>query len=374
MRAAFYAPLKSPDHPRPSGDRTMARLLLRALGAAGAEPFPASGLRTHDPAGDPALQARIRDASLAEADALIGRFRASPETGPAVWFTYHCYYKAPDWIGPRVADGLGIPYVVAEGSRAGKRAGGPWALGHAGAEAALDRADAILVMTQADREALERARPAGQRLVDLPPFLDLREWPEAEGAEARLPPAPGEPLRLLAVAMMRRGDKLASYRILADVLPRLDPLPWTLDVVGDGEARAEVEALLRPFGARVRLHGPADGPDALSRFYAGAHLLVWPAVNEAYGMVFLEAQAHRLPVAAGRFGGVASVVRHGETGILAEPGSPESLAEAVLALAGERGRACGLAARRFVARERGLPAAAAILRSVLAPLAAEGVR
>ena len=160
MRAAFYAPLKPPDHPRPSGDRTMARLLLRALAAAGVDPVLASRLRTHDPAGDPDLQARIRDASLEEAEGLAARYRASPGTRPAFWFTYHCYYKAPDWIGPRVARELGIPYVVAEGSRAGKRADGPWALGHAGAEAALDRADAILVMTLADREALERARPA----------------------------------------------------------------------------------------------------------------------------------------------------------------------------------------------------------------------
>jgi glycosyltransferase involved in cell wall biosynthesis len=372
LKAAFYAPLKSPDHPRPSGDRTMARLLLRALKQAGFEPAVASRLRTHDPAGDGGLQARIRDASLAEADWLIAGFRARPETRPALWFTYHCYYKAPDWIGPRVAEALDMPYVVAEGSRAGKRAGGPWALGHAGAEAALDRADAVLVMTEADREALERARPSGQRLVDLPPFLDPGEWPEADGAPRAA--APGEPLRLLAVAMMRPGDKLASYRILADALPRLDPLPWTLDVVGDGEARPEVEALLMPFGDRARLHGRVDGSEALSRLYAGADLFVWPAVNEAYGMVFLEAQAHGLPVAAGRFGGVASVVRHGETGLLAEPGSPEALAEAVRALAGERGRALGRAARRFVARKRGLPAAAAILRGTLAALLAEGVR
>ncbi|MGO6785324.1 glycosyltransferase family 1 protein, partial [Rhizobium ruizarguesonis] len=31
MRVAFYAPMKSPNHPVPSGDRLMARLLIRAL-------------------------------------------------------------------------------------------------------------------------------------------------------------------------------------------------------------------------------------------------------------------------------------------------------------------------------------------------------
>ena len=45
---AFYAPLKSPDHPAPSGDRTMARLLLKALRAAGFEPRLVSTLRSLD--------------------------------------------------------------------------------------------------------------------------------------------------------------------------------------------------------------------------------------------------------------------------------------------------------------------------------------
>ncbi|MEO1722987.1 MAG: hypothetical protein AAFR84_11325, partial [Pseudomonadota bacterium] len=35
---AFYAPMKSPDHPTPSGDREIARHLLTALSAAGANP------------------------------------------------------------------------------------------------------------------------------------------------------------------------------------------------------------------------------------------------------------------------------------------------------------------------------------------------
>ena len=35
MRIAFYAPLKSPNHPVPSGDRLMARLLIAALQRAG---------------------------------------------------------------------------------------------------------------------------------------------------------------------------------------------------------------------------------------------------------------------------------------------------------------------------------------------------
>ncbi|WP_035670480.1 hypothetical protein [Azospirillum brasilense] len=48
MRIAFYAPLKSPTHPVPSGDRRMARLLMAALERAGHAVTLASTLRSWD--------------------------------------------------------------------------------------------------------------------------------------------------------------------------------------------------------------------------------------------------------------------------------------------------------------------------------------
>jgi glycosyltransferase involved in cell wall biosynthesis len=364
---AFYAPMKGPDHPAPSGDRTMARLLLKALVKAGFRPELASALRSWDRAGDAAFQDEVRRSSSAEADRLVARWTNAPSGDrPRLWFTYHLYYKAPDWIGPRVADALGIPYVVAEASRAGKRARGAWAAAHAGAEAALDRAEAIFVMTEADRETLERHRRTGQRLLELPPFIDLEEWSDPSTATPRREGV----VRLLTVAMMRHGDKLASYRMLAAALAGLPDGGWTLDVVGDGEARAEVETLFADLAPHVRFHGRIDDRGSLAGFYAAADLFVWPAVNEAYGMAFLEAQALGCPILASAYGGVASVVRHGETGELTAPGDVLGLAKALARLVGDapRRRALGQAARQFVRGERGLERAAERLRAGLLPL------
>jgi glycosyltransferase involved in cell wall biosynthesis len=362
---AFYAPLKSPHHPSPSGDRTMARLLMKALRKAGFAPHVASELRTLDKAGDRQTQEDLKHQSVEIASRLIEHYRNGPQTQrPCLWFTYHVYYKAPDWIGPRVADAFSIPYAVAEGSRAAKRAGGPWSLGHEGAEAALDRADAIFVMTAHDRASLEAARPPHQRLIDLPPFLDAGEWPEPSAARHEDGP------RLLTVAMMRHGDKLASYRILAAALAELRHLPWTLDIVGDGEGRAEVEGLFEPLAGRVRLHGQVETRAGLKAFYEGADLFVWPAVNEAYGMVLLEAQMFGCPVVAGAYGGVPSVVKDAETGLLTLPGDAAAFAGAIHALLedSERRKRLGAEARRFIAGERGLDGAALRLRHALAPL------
>jgi glycosyltransferase involved in cell wall biosynthesis len=359
---AFYAPLKSPNHPLPSGDRTMARLLMKALERAGFPPVLASELRTLDKTGDSKRQDDLKQQSFDEASRLIEHYKSLPEADrPCLWFTYHVYYKAPDWIGPRISKALNIPYVIAEGSRAAKRAQGPWALGHAGAEASLDQADAIFVMTENDAPSLEAAKPSHQSLISLPPFMDTQEWPEASRAPS------SDEVRLLTVAMMRQGDKLASYCILAEALKRIVDLPWALDIVGTGEAREEIENLFAPFGNRLRWHGQIEDKAELARLYAQAGLFVWPAVNEAYGMVLLEAQSFGCPVVAGNFGGVSSVVMHGETGLLTAPGDVAAFAHAVRDLVSdhEHLQTLGSNAQSFIRAERNLDGAARRLHDAL---------
>ena len=126
MRIAFYAPMKPPDHHLPSGDRQVGRLLMRALALGGQDVRLASRFRSWEGEGDPGKQAALREEGAREAARLVSAYRAeSPEARPQVWFTYHLYYKAPDWIGPEVAEGpQAIPYLVAEASVAYKRAGG----------------------------------------------------------------------------------------------------------------------------------------------------------------------------------------------------------------------------------------------------------
>src|SRR5579864_3474188 len=313
MRIAFYAPLKPPDHPMPSGDRRVAQLFYEALRGAGHEPFLASRLRSYDGEGDPSRQARLGRVARSTAGRLLRRWRQEPGTAPQLWFTYHLYYKAPDWLGPAVSTALGIPYVVAEASAAPKRAGGDWQIGHRAVEEALRRADAVLGLNPVDRECVLPLLRDSRRWIALSPFLDMRRYGGYRARQQSSPP------RLIAVAMMRHGDKLLSYRLLGAALVRLLDLPWSLDIVGDGPARAEVEGALAPLGSRIRYRGALDDA-AIAAALAAADLFVWPAVNEAFGMALLEAQASGVAVVAGASGGVAGIVAAGETGLLAPPG------------------------------------------------------
>lgn len=363
MRIAFYAPMKPPGHPVPSGDRRMARLLIEALRRGGHEVGVASRLRSWDPGLDPARPARIEALGARIADRLVRRWRGADR--PDIWFTYHLYHKAPDWLGPPVATALGIPYVAAEASHAPRRAEGPWAAGHRAAAAAIRRAAALITFSERDAAGLSALVPA-ERIVRLPPFLDAAPFAAVTRRPAATP-------RLLAIGMMREGDKERSYALLADALRRLGGRPWTLTVVGDGPARPRIEPLYDP--DRTAFRG-ALPPEVLPEVLAEADLFVWPAINEAFGMALLEAQAAGLPAVAGaaggESGGVAGILRDGETGLLVRSGDAVAFAAAVTALLDDpaRRRTMGEAARANVLAQHDIAAAAAILDRTLARVTA----
>ncbi len=383
MRVAFYAPLKPPDHPVPSGDRRVARHILEALHAAGHDVEIAARLRSFDGGGDTARQTRIAGLGGRLAGRYVHRIYNRPYAErPQVWITYHLYYKAPDWIGPRVTATLDIPYVVIEGSVAGKRAGGPWSLGHQATIAALARASAVISLNPADEPGVAPHMRAPARPSRLKPFLDSRPYAAAareREAHRRMVARrygldPDRPW-LLAVAMMRPGDKLESYKVLGESLRQLASQPWSLLVVGDGPARAQVQDALAPLGERVVRAGALDDPE-LRPIYAASDLYVWPAVNEAFGMAILEAQATGLPVVAGDSGGVGEIVADGRTGALVPPRDAAALAQAIgplLADAAVRRRMSADALAKGAA-EHDLPVAARGLSHVLSQLPLSMVR
>lgn len=351
MKIAFYAPLKSPHHPTPSGDRAMARLLMAALSSAGHSVTLACTLRSRVGDGDRARQDRLARLGQRIAGNLLARYARTPDRRPDLWLTYHLYYKAPDWIGPHVARALGIPYALAEASLAPRRADGPWAASHAAVIQALEQAAGVLSLNPVDAAGLTDALSPGCRTLSLPPFLPL------------LPPPPpralNRPPRLVAVGMMRQGDKAASYRLLAESLALLRERDWTIDLIGDGPARAEITAAFAPLGPRVRLMGSLP-PEGVRAALLAADLCVWPAINEAYGMALLEAQMAGLPVVAGDSGGVHTIVRHGTTGLLTPPGDAPAFAAALAALLDDpaRCRSMGDAAAATVQAQHGFTQAA----------------
>lgn len=101
-------------------------------------------------------------------------------------------------------------------------------------------------------------------------------------------------------------------------------------VIGEGPARPQFEKAI-PAGIFI---GHQEGAD-LARALASADVFLNPSITETFGNVTLEAMACALPVVAVSATGATSLVRAGETGLLAEPGDIDALADAVAAYAAD---------------------------------------
>jgi glycosyltransferase involved in cell wall biosynthesis len=360
MRVLLHTPLKPPDHPVPSGDREMARGFCRLLTRLGHKVIMPAISRVPQGVPEPETHIDLERRARKQAARLIDHWRALPARHPErfdLWFTYHCYYRKPDWLGPVVTKALDMPYVVAEASHAARRAVGATRLGHRATERALAAADLVITVNPRDVAGVRTRLRPGARQVWLPPFIDVRPYLAARTRRAK-----NDVPLLLAVGMMRTRDKLESYRVLARAFHLLGERPWQAVLVGDGAARAEIEGLMAPFGRRIRFAG-AVSQDELLALYASADLYVWPAINEAYGMAFLEAQAAGVPVVAGRTGGVPAVVADGVAGLLTPVGDAGAFAAAVGCLLDhpdERARLAANTAARIAARHDDRAAAHAL--------------
>ena len=331
---AFYAPLKSPLHPTPSGDRKIARLFIQALEQGGYHVELASQLRTFDKKGDSQRQLRLIALAKKEAVRIMRRWNKQGFS-PQAWFSYHLYYKAPDLIGSIICQKLNIPYIVAEASWADKRANGAWALYNQEVAHALDIATTVICINPKDRIALTkfyafRQQTSQYPLITLNAFIDdlpihhdgayvncndskiskssdtstdgltrvcLNRDSVAEkyGLDSNLP-------WLITIAMMRSGDKYHSYQQLNSVVESLQ-LPYQLLIIGDGVMQAEVRSLFASH-QQVKFAGALENSQ-IRRLLPHFELLVWPAINEALGMIFLEAQQAGVAIVAGDQGGVS---------------------------------------------------------------------
>lgn len=324
LKIAFYAPIKPPDHPIPSGDRVIAGNLMAALREDGHDVELVSRFVAYSKReATSILQVRKRDA-LIEAQRVLDHLKGVP---PDLWMTYHPYCKAPDWIGPFVSRSLDIPYVTVEAAKTGQgleNGEDRWAAWRTEAQAGIRQAQLHLCFKPSDRAYLEHLLGEGARIEDIAPFIDTKVTTPLPDPDLPAHWRNDWPV-LLAVGMMRPGKKLENYRLLSRALEPLQALHWTLCVVGDGPEMPRVREYFRGYAQeRVQFSGAVDQSRVLALMQA-ADLFVWPGWREPIGMVYLEAQLMGTPVAAFQSLGVPLVVRHGETGLLAEEGDVAAL-------------------------------------------------
>ncbi len=321
MHIGFYAPLKSPNHEVPSGDRAMARLLTKVLENSGYDVELLSELRSWDGTGSNEAQIKIR----LQADKEILRLKQyySSQAPPDLIFTYHLYHKAPDWIGVELADHFKIPYIITEASYAPKQADGIWDMGHQQTLKCIKASQTIICLNPNDIECIKSLLNKSQKLEYLKPFLGNtpkipKDKKQLRNDFAKTHKLDGSKVWLITVAMMREGDKLQSYQQLAKTISRLSVTNWQLIIIGDGRAGDKIKNLFSSVADHCLFLGELDH-GFIYNWLSVSDVFVWPAINEAFGLALLEAQAYGLPVIAQDFGGVSSIVENEKTGYVTNP-------------------------------------------------------
>ena len=239
------------------------------------------------------------------------------------------------------------------------------------ARLALRRASAVIAVSGYSRSLALDAGADGRRVRIVSPGVNLRNG---------LPRRPRAD-RPTVLTVARLVERYKGHDTIARAMPlvsaRVPGAQWV--VVGDGRLRGPLEALVRNTGADARFVGGTSDAER-DRWLDRAHVFCMPSrlpggrfAGEGFGIVFLEAGLHELPVVAGDVGGARDAVLDGETGLLVDPTDHVALAGALTELLTDRERAARMGrAGAARARAHAWPAVAARVREVLDEVTAGG--
>lgn len=136
------------------------------------------------------------------------------------------------------------------------------------------------------------------------------------------------PRPLLGVVGRLSSEKGVDIFLRACALLCAEGLVFSAVVVGDGPDRDQLETMRDRLGlsAQVRFLGSVEN---MRRVYTALDALVIPSRSEGLPNVLLEALASDLPVAATSVGSIPEVLDDPQLGIVAPPGNPVALAQAI---------------------------------------------
>lgn len=199
--------------------------------------------------------------------------------------------------------------------------------------------DAFVVPGRSARDYVQRFASTRQRVFVAPNAVDVTlfssKQQSAKTSAARIRGELGLPPRyFLFVGRLIRSkgvvDLISAYQALSSELRA----EISLVFAGDGPMRAELESLAREIYPGLVHFASFVQRDDLASYYALAECLVMPTHSDPWGLVVNEAMACGLPVICTNVAGCAADLI-AENGILIEPGNPQQLRNAMLAMAAD---------------------------------------
>ena len=210
-----------------------------------------------------------------------------------------------------------------------------------GEKQVLRRADRVVVATVAELTQLRFLYKANGNMVVIPPGVDVCHFYPIPADEAKmyvgLKPEDRMVLFVGRIEPLKGVDTLIQAMSCLQLKEKNRPVHLAI-IGGDPgaspeEMTAEMARLQKlcddlAVDQTVVFLGKRD-QDKLPYYYSAAQLVVMPSHYESFGMVALEAMACGTPVIASEVGGLAYLVRDGETGFTIPDQEPEALCDKI---------------------------------------------
>ncbi len=194
----------------------------------------------------------------------------------------------------------------------------------------IEQSDRLTAVSHYLREETYRAFGcAGCGVEVIPNFIDPAVFERSRYPDALTDHVGHGRKVLMHISNFRKVKRVRDVvRIYARVSQTVDSV---LVMVGDGPDRVDAadEARVQGVQDKVFFLGKLE---AVAPLLAGADLFLLPSESESFGLSALEALACGVPVVASNAGGIAEVVRDGETGFLFPVGDVERMSEAAIAI------------------------------------------
>ncbi len=163
----------------------------------------------------------------------------------------------------------------------------------------------------------------------IPNFVDTELFKPGDSCSFKHHIAPNGEKILIHTSNFRAVKRVPdTIRIFEKVIKEI---PAKLLLVGDGPDRSECERLCRELHLceHIKFLGKQE---ALVELLNASDLFLIPSQSESFGLAALEAMSCGLPVVASSVGGLPELVKHNETGFIAEIGDIDRMAKYVIDL------------------------------------------
>jgi glycosyltransferase involved in cell wall biosynthesis len=212
--------------------------------------------------------------------------------------------------------------------------------------------DRIIVVGDGQRDEIASYGVAPrEKLAPIRLGLELGQFLHAESARGQLRSELGVGPEARLVGIVARLVPIKAHEVFFQAATRVvQTIPAArFLVIGDGERRAELEALVERLGIQSAVTFMGWRRD-MAEVYADLDVVALTSLNEGSPVALIEALAAGRPVVSTAVGGVPEVVLDGTTGLTVPPSDPVALAEAMLRLLQDHELAArlGTAGRRHV--------------------------